>query len=184
MRRMFSLLVAVLLASIELAVPSYARTASHSSHLMTRGAYTAPVAFQIFCLNNPNQCTGGGSAEIALTSKINATLQAVNASVNRTIRPQADRLDTWSVNVRAGDCEDFVLTKRAQLIAAGIPRAALRIATALTAEGIGHAVLIVRTDVGDLVLDSLSPRIKPWDEAQYRWVAMSGSNPRTWNAIV
>ena len=50
--------------------------------------------------------------------------------------------------------------------------------------GEGHAVLLVATDQGALVLDSLSPWIVGWQEAPYAWVGSpaspwSGSAPET-----
>lgn len=36
--------------------------------------------------------------------------------------------------------------------------------------GEGHAVLTVRTDRGDYVLDNLEPQIKPWNETSYDYL--------------
>lgn len=72
---------------------------------------------------------------------------------------------------------------RQRLIQAGVPAGALRIAIAWTAAGEGHAVLIVRTTSGDLVLDNLTGQIKPWHAVNYRWIAMSSADPRRWNKI-
>jgi Bacterial transglutaminase-like cysteine proteinase BTLCP/Outer membrane efflux protein len=54
----------------------------------------------------------------------------------------------------------------------------------VTRAGEHHLVLVVRTSSGDLVLDNLTPRIRPWSRAPYRWVRMQmPDNPRCW-AIV
>ena len=37
-------------------------------------------------------------------------------------------------------------------------------------DGEGHAVLTVRTDEGDYVLDNLTDAIKPWEETGYRYL--------------
>ena len=57
--------------------------------------------------------------------------------------------DSWEVNVAAGDCEDFVLTKRRKLISLGWSPRTLRIAVARTASGEGHAVVALRGAVLD-----------------------------------
>ncbi len=40
--------------------------------------------------------------------------------------------------------------------------------------GEGHAVLTVRTDRGDYVLDNLELRVKPWNETSYDYLKASG----------
>jgi predicted transglutaminase-like cysteine proteinase len=151
--------------------------------LQTGGSFNAPIGFQIFCLTNASQCRGGGSSAVALTEDVLNTLELTNRHVNRAIRPTADRGDVWELGVTRGDCEDYVLAKRAELIRAGIPGAALRIAAAKTSGGVGHAVLIVRTDQGDLVLDNLTSTIKFVNQSNLRWVAMTTANGRAWQRI-
>ena len=92
-----------------------------------------------------------------------------------------DAGDVWQVGVAAGDCEEFALTKRRNLIALGWPSRALRIAVARTGSGEGHAVLVVKSSRGDLVLDNRTDEIKPWTQTDLRWVKIqSGDNPRLW----
>jgi predicted transglutaminase-like cysteine proteinase len=122
---------------------------------------------------------------IALNRKHWRTLVSINRNVNYEIRPQDDltlygvdefwtRPTAKSAVGLAGDCEDYALEKRVQLLAAGVPEAALRLATA-RAPGIGHhAVLIVSTDRGDLVLDNLQPFPVSPAELPYEWVSISG----------
>jgi hypothetical protein len=82
-------------------------------------------------------------------------------------------LDRWATPLaqgdQYGDCEDYVLEKRRALIAAGVPEDALSIAVATTTWGESHAVLLVTTDQGDYVLDSLTPWILPWRKASLTW---------------
>ena len=101
-------------------------------------------------------------------------LIAVNSAVNRGIRQATDRAlyhvaDRWVIGPKAGDCEDFALTKKARLVADGWPTSALLVALAKTRRGVDHAVLIVRTDRGDLVLDSLGSTVRGWSPSLYRW---------------
>lgn len=142
----------------------------------------APIGFQLFCLKSPGFCQPGGSAEMAMTPELDALLAQVNRQVNRAIRPQADgRVDKWTLNVKAGDCEDYVLAKRQKLMALGLPSSALRIAQVRTRKGEGHAVLVVHTDQGDFTLDNLSPSIRKLRASGYRVVAMSTADPLVWN---
>lgn len=169
------------------ALPAAASRSPEEALSVTRlstGARThAPLGLQFFCMKNARYCRGGGAAQIRLTGDVQRILKTVNARVNRAIRPRNDKGDVWSVNVTSGDCEDYVLTKRARLVESGLPAGALRIATARTRSGEGHAVLVVRTDKGDLVLDNRTPAIKEWNKTGLRWVAMSSADPRRWNAI-
>lgn len=144
----------------------------------------APLGFLLFCMKQPSHCrNGGGSGRTQMTAQLMRVLNSVNRSVNRTIRPRRDRGDVWSINVASGDCEDYVLTKRNKLIRMGVPAGSLRIATAKTRSGTGHAVLVVRTKQGDYVMDNRTSRIKEWHKTGLHWVAMSGSNPKKWHAV-
>jgi predicted transglutaminase-like cysteine proteinase len=109
------------------------------------------------------------------------TLRRVNNRVNRSIAPRADgAADVWTVNARAGDCEDYVLAKRHALIRAGLPASALRIAFVRTREGADHAILVVNTSNGKLVLDNLTSAIKPLSQTRYRVVSVQTANPKQW----
>lgn len=69
------------------------------------------------------------------------------------------RSDYWATPVefmtRGGDCEDFAIAKYASLRALGVPEDRLRLAIVKDLEkGIPHAILIVYTDNGAMVLDN------------------------------
>jgi len=94
-------------------------------------------------------------------------LNQINQSVNREVK-KANDLDLygqpeyWSLPRRVdgrlyGDCEDYALEKRRQLIAAGVPESALSLAVAFTARGESHAVLMISLKSGDWVLGNLTP---------------------------
>ena len=111
------------------------------------------------------------------------TVRQINSAVNAQIRPKPDgEADIWSVNVSAGDCEDYVMTKRHDLIGAGLPASALRIAWVLTRQGEQHSILVIKTtDKGDLVLDNLNEDIRPLAQTGYRVLAISGPDPKVWS---
>lgn len=145
-------------------------------------AQHAPLGYQIFCLQQPSECEGGGTAKVALTSELMATLKRVNHQVNTTIRPRNDRgPDVWSATATTGDCEDYVLAKRRALIQAGVSPSSLRIAYVKTARGVGHAILVVKTGKRDLVLDNRTHAIKPLSQSGYRIISISGADPAKWS---
>ncbi len=160
------------------------RVAPASQFINTSRYTLAPFAFVRFCRDNRTDCeVSPGDAMINLDPSLRAELTRINAEVNGSIRPQYDNgtADTWSVSVSAGDCEDYALTKRRTLIAAGWPAPSLRIAVAKTGAGEGHAVLVVKTSQGDLVLDNRTNMIRPWNRTDLRWEKIqSGDNPRLW----
>lgn len=142
---------------------------------------SAPLGFQIFCMQNPSECRTSTVSSTDYTFRTMRLLTRINRDVNKAITPRNDPgADKWTLNASIGDCEDYVLTKRAALARSGIALGALRIATATTREGIGHAVLIVRTDRGDLVLDNRTNLIIQMDRTDLTYHAISGANPRKW----
>jgi predicted transglutaminase-like cysteine proteinase len=142
-------------------------------------AITHPGMAQ-FCNNYSSQCRVDTTRQVTMTSELMTVLEQVNSRVNRSIRASYDRpgRDTWSLNPRSGDCEDFALSKRAALISQGVPAGVLRIAITKTRRGEPHAVLVVRTSSGDLVLDNLRSRVTTLAQSGYRLQFMSGADPR------
>lgn len=157
------------------------------SYISEKSKIIPPFAQVLFCAQNPAECRdNNGLSVLALTDKEMLQLKDVNNSVNRTMIGRNDPRnelngDVWKVNVRSGDCEDFALTKRSRLMAMGWSSRALRIATAYTPSGEGHAVLVVRTDKGDLVLDNRKSSIKNWRDTDLRWDKIqSDTDPYVW----
>lgn len=159
-----------------------ALSAAALAPLPALAAAHAPLGYQLMCLKTPEQCRGGGASSISVTADIMALLKRINAKVNRSIRPQYDKgNDVWSASARSGDCEDYVLAKRAALIKAGLPASSLRIAYVKTRQGEGHAILVVKANGKDLVLDNLTSAIRPLGRTGYSVVSMSGANPTRWS---
>lgn len=137
-----------------------------------------PVGFVSFCTRFPDQCEAAKTApsSVPLAPAQWLALQEVNEAVNRAIRPMDDqqhygRAEYWNIPTDGfGDCEDYALTKRRDLMAAGFPAPALRIAVVLTWRNERHAVLTVATDRGDYVLDNLTSTIHNWDDTDYQWI--------------
>lgn len=144
-------------------------------------AAEGPPGFQVLCILKPAECKGGGASQVAVTDAMMATMTQVNRRVNRAIRPKSDgRVDVWSVNVKSGDCEDYALAKRRQLIDAGVPASSLRIAYVKTRSGVDHAILVVNTSKGKFVLDNLNSSVVPLSQTRYRVMSMQTANPLNW----
>jgi predicted transglutaminase-like cysteine proteinase len=126
---------------------------------------------------------------ISLTPDLWRTLVTINDQVNTTIKPLSDQ-EHWGVVDRwdypddgYGDCEDFQLLKRKRLIEAGLPRRALRMTVVLDEVRAGHAVLMVRTDRGDFILDNQSRAVLAWSDTGYEFIKREGADGRSWVAL-
>lgn len=150
----------------------------------------APFAHVLFCKTHRAECApdNRGARILDASAETMKTIQGVNNDVNRQIRPASDASgplgDVWSLSPKRGDCEDFVLTKRQRLRQAGFPTGALRVAVTRTSAGEGHAVLIVTTSKGNLVLDNRMSKIVRWQDARLTMVKLqSAKDPQLWYAM-
>ena len=117
--------------------------------------------------------------------------RAAYLPVGGTARAPMTDQDHWGVVERwnypddgYGDCEDYVLLKRKMLIKAGWPRGALLITVVRDKNGDGHAVLTVKTDRGEYILDNQEAQVLPWYETGLRFVKrQSQSDPNVWVAL-
>ena len=148
----------------------------------------APMAYTMFCLHYKGECTPhvrfrGGP--VHLTADRWADLVDVNKSVNKAIIPQREtRAETWLINPDHGDCNDYAVTKRHELIKRGWPARVLLLSEVVVPNGEHHLVVVVRTNSGDLVLDNLTPQIRPWSRAPYQWVRIQlPNNARLWASL-
>ena len=77
-----------------------------------------------------------------------------------------------------------MLEKRRLLIADGLPVNDLLITVVRKPDGEGHAVLTVRTDDGDYILDNLSDAVRAWDQTGYRYLKRQATtNTGRWVSI-
>lgn len=144
---------------------------------------SAPLPMQFFCARHPAECRASRPAQVVLTDQAIRLLQQVNREINASIRPMANPSGGWKIYPAAGDCNDYALTKRSALIRLGFPAGALRFAVTKTRLGQSHAILIINTDVGDLVLDNLSSDVKSLESSGYVIRIMSGANPQRWVSV-
>jgi predicted transglutaminase-like cysteine proteinase len=82
-----------------------------------------------------------------------------------------------------GACHSYALLKRRLLIEAGLPREALLMTIVWLdhGRGEGHAVITVKTDRGEFILDNLTDDILLWSETPYFFYKrQSQSDPNAW----
>lgn len=160
-------------------------------HLKFEDPTLPPMAHTAFCLRYRDECRArmlfrGGPVQLTETRW--ADLKEVNRAINGAIIPDPTELgpavESWLIDPRRGDCNDYAVSKRHRLLSRGWPQRALLLAEVETVRGKHHLILLVRTRSGDLVLDNLTPQIRPWSRAPYRWIRVqSPGNPKYWNAV-
>jgi predicted transglutaminase-like cysteine proteinase len=151
-----------------------------------------PIGWTDFCVQLPRECDGRPleARDVVLSQKAWKDLERINKWVNDTIKPMTD-MDHWGVIERwsypddgYGDCEDYVLLKRRMLMQAGWPRQALLITVVRDTKGEGHAVLTVKTDKGEYILDNQEEQILLWSETSYRFVKrQSQTDQNAWVSL-
>ncbi|MEE8631239.1 MULTISPECIES: transglutaminase-like cysteine peptidase, partial [Methylobacterium] len=92
--------------------------------------------------------------------------------------------DRWDLaEDGSGDCEDFQLLKRKLLAQAGLPRRAMRMTVVIDEKGEGHAVLMLRTDRGDFVLDNKTSAVLPWHRTGYTYIKRESQDATAWVSL-
>jgi predicted transglutaminase-like cysteine proteinase len=154
---------------------------SQFDHVVFKAAVMGPFAYTHFCLRYAEDCREHGHVfkrphPVVLTETRWKELAEINQRVNRSIMPQAyindKTYDTWRIAPARGDCNDYAVTKRHELLTRGWPSRSVLLAEVITTWGEHHMVLIVRTDAQDFILDNLNANIKPWSKTPYEWVRM------------
>ncbi len=161
------------------------------SFMRTLGKTSPPIGHVEYCQRYNTDCAikTKKAPLMRLTQKRWQELQVINNKVNSAIQPVTDIdlyavLEKWTYPSVAGDCEDYVLEKRRRLYESGWPLGALLITVVRDQNGDGHAVLTVRTDRGDFILDNQAGAVLPWYQTPYRYVKrQSATNSGHWNRI-
>ncbi|PPB81586.1 putative transglutaminase-like cysteine proteinase [Albidovulum inexpectatum] len=159
-------------------------------YLEPRKAIPAPAGAVRLCQQLSWACQKDATGP-ARNESIMTLARQINRKINRRVRAIEDsrqygQEEVWALpTARGGDCEDFALLKKRELIKAGVRAQDLLIATALDRQRGSHAVLILRTAQGDMVLDNLTDRILRWDQTGYSFIAMQNPDrPSTWVAVL
>lgn len=168
----------LMVAALAAPLMAWASAAAATPAFMeTAGRTTQPVGHYEFCMTAADECQQKTARPrpVELTRPLWAAMVDINNTVNMTVEPATDmemwgREEVWSYPDIVGDCEDYVLEKRRQLMALGVPSGSLLITVVRQLNGDGHAVLTVNTSLGDFVLDNLEPRILAWTETEYQFL--------------
>jgi predicted transglutaminase-like cysteine proteinase len=151
----------------------------------------APFQHVRFCLRYPSDCRSDPieNQRIDLNAGTMELVKRINHSVNVSIIPMTKSYgqnlgDGWTIGPDMGDCNDYAVTKRHELLESGLPSKALRLSVVKTASGIGHLVLVVVTTKGDMVLDNLTEAIRSWQSTNYRWLKIqSATDAKFWYEV-
>ena len=160
--------------------------------LQSFGDTLPPIGYVNFCRERAEECRPSGrfADRVQLTGAKLRELKTVNRSVNDAVAPITDlelygKVEVWTYPVKEGDCEDYVLLKRRILIERGWPESTLLITVVRDENNEGHAVLTVRTDRGDLVLDNKQSQVLAWADTPYTFVKQqSARNPLVWISLL
>jgi predicted transglutaminase-like cysteine proteinase len=189
---MLTIGIAVLAVLSVIQAPRVHATEIHqldAAWIPTSGGSAQPTAaWSEFCDRNPAECAINPAepATIQLDEHVRQTIIAVNQRVNSAVSPREDIhhwgvLDRWDYpDDGYGDCEDYQILKRRLLVEAGLPRRALRMVVVLDELGQGHAVLAVRTDRGDFILDNKRDAVLPWHQTGYVYIKSEGDRTDAW----
>ena len=168
-----------------------ATAARTSSFMRIYGPAQPPHGFVRFCEATPTECTSdhGQESRFEASAERLKELDEINRSVNKAIAPATD-LEVYGVNEywtmprTRGDCEDYALQKRHDLVAKGWPVSSLLMTVVRDEKGEGHAVLTARTVQGDYILDNKIEDVRLWNKTPYQFVMrQSYLNPKVWVAL-
>jgi len=154
---------------------------------------TIPYGWVDFCNRHHEECGLGrlNPVDVHLTKQVWKTLNEINAFANASIEPISNlehwgtTLDHWDYPVDGkGDCKIYALFKRKLLVERGFPRQALLMTIVRDLNGEGHAVLTVKTDRGDFVLDNLAEDVRPWNATGYQFFKRQAQDdPNVWLSL-
>jgi predicted transglutaminase-like cysteine proteinase len=156
------------------------------------GRTSIPIGHAEFCQTRPEECTYNSNVidYTVLTEGLWRELLEVNASYNASIVPVTDKEfygveEFWTYPRGYGDCEEYVLAKRRELIQRGWNPSTLLITVLVSPKFGGHAILMARTDRGDFVLDNMEGLVKVWNQTPYQFIKrQSQSNAGQWVDLV
>ncbi|KQS90813.1 MULTISPECIES: transglutaminase-like cysteine peptidase [unclassified Rhizobium] len=131
------------------------------------------LSYQLFCLQYGNECRTSNRNVIAYTNKVRTVLASVNRSVNRVMPAIRAQREFLSLNQLPGTSDEYAMMKRSQLIRAGLPAGAMRVASVTSPEGRSHSVLVVTTSNGEFVLDHRQAPVLKRRDTGYSFAALS-----------
>jgi predicted transglutaminase-like cysteine proteinase len=165
------------------------RTNEYPRFIPVGSEVNAPIGWVQFCDTYISECATKRAEprDVVLDDKAWNYLVRVNRWANDNIKPMTDTdhygmIQWWRYpDDGAGACHSYALLKRRMLMQAGWPRTALLMTIVHETNGEGHAVLTVRTDRGEFVLDNLNEKILLWSQTPYSYYKrQSQADPNVW----
>jgi predicted transglutaminase-like cysteine proteinase len=150
---------------------------------------TPPVGWVQFCETYAAECATDPlpPRDIVLDKKAWTDLNRINIWANHNVKPMTDMdhygmVQWWRYpDDGAGACHSYALLKRRLLMQAGWARQALLMTIVHQLSGEGHAVLTVKTDRGEFILDNLTDDVRLWSKTPYRYYErQSQDDPNVW----
>ena len=170
------------LAGLALVVAATTATSAGAGSMIIGGLTSQPIGHYEFCQANPEECSirPRDQKPLRLTAVVWKQIEGINKAVNDAVQAMSDfdifgKDEVWAYPQGVGDCEDYVLEKRRALMQRGVSVANLLVTVVRKSDGEGHAVLTVRTDRGDFILDNLSAKVLPWEQTGYRYLKRQSS---------
>src|SRR3954454_10687755 len=183
--------VAILISGTPAQAQTVASLPTSATAATTTGEARPLMAWIEFCRRDPRECAVDPAepATITLTPRTWQAIVSVNPKVNAEIQAVTDQ-EHWGVPDRwdlpsdgYGDCEDFQLLKRKLLAESGLPRRAMRMTVVIDEKREGHAVLMVRTDRGDFILNNKTNAVLPWQQTGYVYVKRESQAGLGWASL-
>ncbi|MBC2884023.1 transglutaminase-like cysteine peptidase [Ochrobactrum sp. CM-21-5] len=170
-------------AATTMLLASFGAQAASDDFMQTGKLTSQPIGHYEFCKREAKECgiVSRDARPVQLNHSNWQNIVEINLSVNERIKPMTDMEiygveEYWAYPASVGDCEDYVLLKQRELAQAGIPLSDLLITVVRKPDGEGHAVLTVRTDRGDFVLDNLTDEVMRWNETDYTYLKRQATN--------
>ncbi|WP_413992521.1 transglutaminase-like cysteine peptidase [Labrys okinawensis] len=164
-----------------------------ATYAIIGGPTHMPHGWVDFCGRRPEECKVPPlpAVDVKLSLHTWQILDRINREVNAAIVPISNfdhwgtLVDHWDYPVDGmGDCKIYALQKRRLLMEQGFPRQALLMTIVRDLNGEGHAILTVKTDRGDFILDNMVGNIRSWDATGYQFYSrQSQENPNVWVSI-
>lgn len=147
-----------------------------------------PFGHTVFCMRYPDDCERSGSSRLVADPRArHAELDSVNRLVNASIAPVKREVafdDKWLVAPLQGNCHDYAVTKRHDLLKMGWPSSSLRLAEVTLNTGEHHLILLADIEDEPFILDNLDPDVLSLalTKSGYYWNRIeSPDDPKFWS---
>ncbi len=181
---------AMAVAILSLAAGAAPARASGTGEFILGDNMLPPLAHTMFCQKYPQECLKSEATTshlIADQKDLLAQLESVNQTINEAIWPlrvkaRGGRYYQWVLFPATGTCNDYVVSKRHELMARGWPSSGLLIAEVVLNTGEHHLVLVANAGGSTYILDNLGPEVVPLTSSVgYHWIRIqSPQDPEMW----